>query len=41
MNSLAQIMLLALDLAWWLVGRGDGAALVSSTGELPRIEKWR
>jgi hypothetical protein len=29
------------DLAWWLVGRGDGAALVSSTGELPRIEKWR
>ena len=29
------------DLAWWLVGRGDGSALVSSTGELPRIEKWR
>lgn len=29
------------DLAWWLVGRGDGSALVSSTGELPRLEKWR
>ena len=29
------------DLAWWLVGRGDGTGLVSSTGELPRLEKWR
>jgi maleylpyruvate isomerase len=29
------------DLAWWLVGRGDGAGLVSSTGELPRIPRWR
>ncbi len=29
------------DLAWWLIGRGDGAGLVSSTGELPRLEKWR
>lgn len=29
------------DLAWWLVGRGAGAGLVSSTGELPQIAKWR
>ena len=29
------------DLAWWLVGRGDGAGLVSSTGELPQIARWR
>lgn len=29
------------DLAWWLVGRGDGSGLVSSTGELPHLEKWR
>jgi len=29
------------DLAWWLVGRGGGAGLVSSTGELPQIAKWR
>ncbi len=29
------------DLAWWLVGRGDGAGLVSSTGELPRLPRWR
>jgi maleylpyruvate isomerase len=28
-------------LAWWLLGRGDGAGLVSSTGELPRLGKWR
>ena len=29
------------DLAWWLVGRGQGAGLVSSTGELPQIATWR
>jgi maleylpyruvate isomerase len=29
------------DLAWWLIGRGDGSGLVSSTGELPRLTKWR
>lgn len=29
------------DLAWWLVGRGGGAGLVSSTGELPQIARWR
>ena len=29
------------NLAWWLIGRGDGRGLVSSTGELPRLPKWR
>lgn len=29
------------DLAWWLIGRGQGDGLVSSTGELPTIPKWR
>jgi maleylpyruvate isomerase len=29
------------DLAWWLVGRGGGTGLVSSTGELPQIARWR
>jgi maleylpyruvate isomerase len=29
------------ELAWWLIGRGDGSGLVSSTGELPRLTKWR
>jgi len=29
------------DLAWWLVGRGGGVGLVSSTGELPTIPRWR
>jgi maleylpyruvate isomerase len=29
------------DLAWWLIGRGRGEGLVSSSGELPRIPKWR
>jgi maleylpyruvate isomerase len=29
------------DLAWWLVGRGGGAGLVSSSGELPQIARWR
>jgi maleylpyruvate isomerase len=31
----------AADLAWWLIGRGDGAALVSSVGELPQLPRWR
>jgi maleylpyruvate isomerase len=31
----------AADLAWWLVGRGGGAGLTSSTGELPDIGRWR
>ena len=29
------------DLAWWLVGRGEGRGLTSSTGELPVIGRWR
>lgn len=31
----------AADLAWWVLGRGDGAGLVSSTGVLPQQGKWR
>lgn len=27
-------------LTWWLIGRGDGSDLESSTGELPRLERW-
>ncbi|MCD4525895.1 maleylpyruvate isomerase family mycothiol-dependent enzyme [Nocardioides sp. cx-173] len=30
----------AADLAWWLAGRGDGAALTTDGGALPRIEAW-
>jgi maleylpyruvate isomerase len=29
------------ELAWGLVGRGDGSGLVSSTGELPQLPRWR
>jgi maleylpyruvate isomerase len=29
------------DLAWWLVGRGGGRGLTSSTGELPALGRWR
>jgi maleylpyruvate isomerase len=29
------------DLAWWLSGRGNGSGLLSSTGELPQLGKWR
>jgi maleylpyruvate isomerase len=29
------------DLAWWLVGRGGGPGLVSSTGALPHLDRWR
>lgn len=28
------------DLTWWLIGRGDGSGLESSSGELPRLERW-
>ena len=28
------------DLAWWLIGRGNGSGLESSSGELPRLERW-
>jgi len=30
----------AADLGWWMTGRGDGASLTSTNGELPRIEAW-
>lgn len=30
----------AAELAWWLVGRGDGSAL-SATRDLPRLSSWR
>ena len=29
------------DLAWWLVGRGDGEGLTCSAGELPVLGRWR
>ena len=29
------------DLAWWLVGRGGGHGLTSSSGELPALGRWR
>jgi maleylpyruvate isomerase len=29
------------DLAWWLVGRGGGSGLTSSSGELPDLGRWR
>ena len=28
-------------LAWWLVGRGGGRGLTSSSGELPDLGRWR
>jgi len=31
----------AVDLAWWVLGRGDGSGLGSSKGELPQLGKWR
>ena len=30
----------AVELGWWLTGRGDGAGLSSNEGALPRIEAW-
>lgn len=30
----------AAELAWWLIGRGDGSAL-DCRGDLPRIGRWR
>jgi maleylpyruvate isomerase len=29
------------DLAWWLVGRGGGRGLTSSSDELPDLGRWR
>ena len=28
-------------LAWWLVGRGGGAGLTCSAGDLPVLGRWR
>ena len=30
----------AVDLAWWLTGRGNGDGVTSDDGELPGIEAW-
>lgn len=30
----------AVDLAWWVTGRGTGEGLTSDSGELPRIGAW-
>jgi len=29
------------DLAWWLVGRGDGRGLTCSASDLPELGRWR
>ena len=31
----------ACDLAWWVVGRGDGSGLTSDSDVLPDLGKWR
>lgn len=31
---------LAADIVWWLLGRGTGEGLTSSTGELPQLGRW-
>ena len=31
----------ACDLAWWVLGRGDGAGLTSDSNVLPALGKWR
>ena len=28
------------DVAWWVIGRGEGDGLVSSTGKLPELGAW-
>ncbi|MGH3510366.1 MAG: maleylpyruvate isomerase family mycothiol-dependent enzyme [Nocardioidaceae bacterium] len=30
----------AADLAWWLIGRGDGTTLTCSAGTLPELGRW-
>ncbi len=29
------------DLAWWVIGRGDGAGLTSDSDVLPQLSRWR
>lgn len=31
----------ACDLAWWVLGRGDGSGLTSDAGVLPQLGAWR
>lgn len=31
----------ACDLAWWVLGRGDGAGLTSDADRLPTLDPWR
>ena len=31
----------ARDLAWWVLGRGEGAGLTSDAGVLPELGRWR
>ncbi|HLN75823.1 MAG TPA: maleylpyruvate isomerase family mycothiol-dependent enzyme [Nocardioidaceae bacterium] len=31
----------ACDLAWWVIGRGDGSGLTSDSDVLPQLSKWR
>jgi len=31
----------ACDLAWWVLGRGDGSGLTSDAGVLPELGRWR
>lgn len=31
----------ACDLAWWVIGRGDGAGLTSDSDVLPQLSRWR
>lgn len=31
----------ACDLAWWVLGRGDGSALTSDAHTLPELGRWR
>jgi maleylpyruvate isomerase len=37
----AEVVGRAGDLAWWLVGRGDGSLLTCSPGPLPVLGRWR
>lgn len=31
----------ARDLAWWVLGRGDGSGLTSDADRLPTLDRWR
>jgi maleylpyruvate isomerase len=40
-GSVPEVTGSAADLAWWSLGRGDGAGLVCSAGDLPELGRWR